>query len=246
MRFLSPLLALFLTPLLIGQSLGIDVHLVDSSPSSANGITVAVVDQDARPVANAAVVFRLPAGSSQPTFADGSSSTVAYTDPSGRAHVEGIHWANGGGPVSVKITAVKGTAHAGLLSELTPPARPAPAVEPSRRVAAEREHAPMPAQLRPVPGTLPAAVVDDDSPDANVPLRNTLGTGAAEGLAPSVSITSTGRSGASHSKTKWIIVGLAVAAGAGAAFALAHKGSSSSSSSSGVSIGAPTVSVGHP
>ena len=246
MRFLSPLLALSLTPLLVAQSLGIDVHIVDPGPSPGNGMTVEVTDQNARPVANAAVVFRLPPGSWQATFADGTSSLVAYTDESGRARLEGIHWDGAASPVPVKITAVKDTAHAGLLSELRPPARPAMAGELVHPGATEKEHATVAAAPRPIPGVLPAAVVDNDSPDANVPLRHALTTGASEGLAPSVSVTSNGRSGASHGgKTKWIII-LAAAAGAGAAFALIHKGSSSSSSSSGVSIGAPTVSVGHP
>jgi hypothetical protein len=52
-----------------------------------------------------------------------------------------------------------------------------------------------------------------------------------------------------HSKAKWIAIA-AVAAGAGLAFALLHTSGStngsSSGSTSGISIGAPTVSVGHP
>jgi hypothetical protein len=109
------------------------------------------------------------------------------------------------------------------------------------------------AHRRPVePGTLAAqpameasAVADDNSPDANVPIRHFAETGAGLLEAPGVSIVSSGAaSGGGHSKTKWLIV-LAVAAGAGAAIALAHKGGSTSSSS-GITIGSPSVSVGHP
>ncbi len=259
MRFLSPLLALFLASLLIAQSPGIEVHLADSNHPGSS-VAVDVSDQNAHPVANAAVVFRLPEGSPQATFADGSSSAVAYSDPNGRAQVEGIHWGavNHPGPVTIKVTAVKGTDHAGLLSELNPPVIAAPHSQFRASVEKETPRQALPvapvtnisshgaAAGRPVPGALPV-VADDESPDVNVPIRHTLATGADEGLAPSVSITSAGRSSASGSKKKWLIVLGVAAAGAGVALALTHNGSSSSStSSSGVSIGAPTVSVGHP
>ncbi len=89
------------------------------------------------------------------------------------------------------------------------------------------------------------AALDYDSPDANVPIRHELGTGADEGDSPGVSVTSAGgdvHSG--HSKKKWIFI-VAAAAGAGVAFAMLHK-SSGSSASSGLTIGSPSISIGHP
>ena len=91
----------------------------------------------------------------------------------------------------------------------------------------------------------PVLNYDYDSPDANVPVRHALGTGADEGDSPGVSVTSAGgdvHSG--HSKKKWIIA-IAAAAGAGVALAMLHKGSTSSASS-GLTIGAPSISIGHP
>ena len=89
------------------------------------------------------------------------------------------------------------------------------------------------------------AALNYDSPDANVPIRHELGTGADEGDSPGVSVTSAGgdvHSG--HSKKKWIFI-VAAAAGAGVAFAMLHKGSAPSASS-GLTIGSPSISIGHP
>ncbi len=103
-----------------------------------------------------------------------------------------------------------------------------------------------------VPANLPTVSVTnnqetaDDSQDANVPARHSFGAASALTEVPDVSITSSGAASHGHSKTKWIAV-LAIAAGTGAALAFVHKGNtSSSSSSSGISIGSPSISVGHP
>ncbi|MDQ2711347.1 MAG: hypothetical protein M3Y24_03760 [Acidobacteriota bacterium] len=90
----------------------------------------------------------------------------------------------------------------------------------------------------------PIAAIDADTIDANVPLRH-LGTAAEAGEAPGFSITSDRAAPSSHSKKKWLIA-LAVAAGAGAALAVMKEGKSGTTAASGVSIGAPTISVGHP
>jgi hypothetical protein len=174
--------------------------------------------------------------------------------------------------VTLRVTAVKGTAHAGLLFEQPPSskaasisaaARQSLPVEPPKPISSPVEitrpqsisvsvipqRAP---ETRLVPGNLPGVSVtndgekDDDSPDTNVPARHSLGAANALVEAPDVSISSSGTASHGHSKTKWIAI-LAIAAGTGAALALVHKGStSSSSSSSGISIGSPTISVGHP
>ena len=99
------------------------------------------------------------------------------------------------------------------------------------------------------PGALAAAsgaTADLDSPDANIPVRNFSGTGPGIGDAPGVSVLSSGAASNGHHKTKWIVA-IAVAAGAGAALAFVHKGgSSTSSAAAGISIGSPSISVGHP
>ncbi len=250
---------------------------------SAQGITVEVSDTSGTHVTNAAVVFRLPASGPSATFADGSLTALAYTDPSGRAQAADIHWGTIPGLVNMRITAAKGTTHAGLLfpqtltapqsvavppvtapgsraSVATPPNGPAPAPAPGVIDEAKRtpgvtvEHRSShsqitagedtPIQAKAIP--VSAALADDESPDANVPIRHVARTGADEAEAPSVSISSSGAaSSGGHSKAKWIIA-LAVAAGAGAAVLFLTHSGGSNSSSSGVTIGSPNVSVGHP
>ena len=86
----------------------------------------------------------------------------------------------------------------------------------------------------------------DDSLDANVPVRHFASSGASGLLeeSPGVSVSSAGPASHGHGKAKWLIA-IGLAAGAGAAIALTHKGGSGSSAS-GISIGAPSISVGHP
>ncbi len=257
----------------------LQIRMVDADNASARigsrsnqGFTVEVTDAAGRVVRDAAVIFRLPDSGPSGRFADGTLAAVTYADADGKARVSDIRWDDTPGLVMLRVTAAKGTAHAGLLFEQTlsaaatpvsaaaarqsvpvQPSLPVPASvqtsqPPSAPVAVIRQRAPA---TRPaVPGNLPAVSVtnngetDDDSPDANVPSRHMVGAANALEGAPDVSITSSGAASGGHSKAKWIAV-IAVAAGAGVALALVRKGSSSSSSS-GITIGSPTVSVGHP
>ena len=309
MRFLSPLFSILLAPLVAvapvmaqmpvpsqgGDALALSslqLRVLGNDPGapagsrSPRGITVEVSDGAGNHVSNAAVVFRLPDSGPSATFADGSLTAIAYTDSSGRAQVADIHWGPIPGLVNMRITAAKGTTHAGLLLPQTltaPQTIPVPQVTASRpptTVAAPpnspaRPLAPgiideaklipavtvehrsvhsqitgedaAPVQAKAIP--VSAALADDEFPDANVPIRHMVTTGADEAEAPRVSVSSAGpASSGGHSKAKWLIA-LAVAAGAGAAALLLTHSSgagSSPSSSSGVSIGSPTVSVGHP
>ncbi|MBV8864921.1 MAG: hypothetical protein JO210_05915 [Acidobacteriaceae bacterium] len=253
---------------------------------SSQGIAVEVSDAAGIRVADATVVFHLPDSGPSATFADGSRSAVTYTDSNGRAHVTDIHWGNIPGSVNVRITAAKGTTHAGLLftetltassgsQDIAVPqvaASKAPALVPEPPASPERQPTPdILGEGKPSPGvtvehfsphsrisagdnapsqaaTIPAsAALADDSPDANVPVRHMVTSGADEVEAPKVSISSAGSASKSgHSKTKWIIAIAAAAAAGAATLAMAHSSGGSSASSSGVTIGSPTVSVGHP
>ncbi len=308
MRFLSPLFSILLAPLLAvtpvmaqmpastaqGDVLapsslqlripGSETRTASAGSRSAQGITVEVSDGSGAHVANAVVVFRLPDSGPSASFGDGSLTAVAYTDANGRAQVSDIHWGSTPGLVDIRVTAVKGTTHAGLLLEQTLTAAPGsqsiPAApmrvpeSPSAAIEAPAQGPPTPGKMdegkrtpgvtvehplshsratakddapvtaQPIP--VSSALADDDSPDANVPIRHMARTGADEAEVPRVSISSAGRaSSGGHSKAKWLIA-IAVAAGAGAALAMTHSGSSSGSSASSVSIGSPTISVGHP
>ncbi len=292
-KLLFPLLSILLMPLLAVEpvmaqspaaadpaSEALQINIVDADianpplDSHVQGLTVQVTDASGAYVRDAAVVFRLPDSGSSARFADGTLAAVTYTDANGKARVNDIRWSETPGSVMVRVTAVKGTAHAGLLFERTPssaakavsagaaqqsvtvqPVVPAP----SPIETAQPHNIPVsvvspraPANRPTVPGNVPAVSItnkqetDDDSQDANVPVRHSSGAENVLAEAPDVSITSSGAASGGHSKKKWIAV-LAIAAGTGAALALVHKGgTSSSSSASGVSIGSPSISVGHP
>lgn len=267
MKLFSQSLSIILASLLAaGQlpaqgSASLQLHLLESDGSSAvagsataKGFTVQVADEAGNGVADAAVVFRLPEAASTGTFADGTHAAVAYTDQSGRAHVSGIQWGSTAGTVGIKITATKGTAHAGILVEemLTAGITPVAVVA-----------APVPVVAAPI--SVPTAKTEErpepPAPKPNVSVRQPGTLDASDGLpapkaaasagAPSVSVTNDLKGQKIHSgssKTKWIILAAVIAAGAGAGIAMAgkSKSGSSSSSSSGVTIGGPTVSVGTP
>ena len=110
----------------------------------------------------------------------------------------------------------------------------------------DSDEAPVEARKNEAPKNEAPAALADDSLDANVPVRHFASSGASDALeeSSSVSVTSAGPASHSHSKAKWLIA-IGVAAGAGTALALMHRGGSSSSAS-GISIGAPSISVGHP
>jgi hypothetical protein len=268
-------------------------------------LTVEVKDAAGAPVENAAVIFRLPDSGPSGTFADGTVTSVVYTDAAGRASSGEIQWGGIPGSVSLRITAAKGTGHAGVLfTETLTGATPAVAVappQPAQATVLTRALPPKPSQSTPAkPGVLasstaptpgvviervgstsidansagsnshrsrkprpsddedaetpqsissPAATTryaDDDSPDANVPVRHAF-SNQPEDDSAGVSVTRVGAGeaspGSGHHLTRWLVIA-AVAAGAGVALAMVRKGSGSSSS--GVTIGAPSVSVGHP
>jgi hypothetical protein len=255
---LTPLLSLVLIPLLItaplsaqivenpgapgdsgSQDLRIRVIAGDTGSASINsqaasGFTVEVTGSDGAGVADAAVALRIPDTEPTGVFPDGSHAVVGYTDQSGHAHLAAVKWGGTPGVAAIRVTAVKGTAHAGILIEekLVSASVPSAASEP----------------LPPQPVKTVAASVAQ--PAANTPAPTHSLTPAAPPLKPqpSVSVTSSVPPGSqSHSHKKWIIIA-AIAAGAGAGIAFAGRGKSSSTNSQtpSLTIGSPTVSVGHP
>ncbi len=305
LKILSPLLSILLAPLLAAapllaqlpaagpgaeavpetslqiRVLGDGTKAVETGARSTQGLTAEVTDAGGASIPNAAVVFRLPDSGPSGTFADGTQTAIAYTDAQGQARAGDIRWGDKPGAAEVRVTAVKGTSHAGVLYEQTLAASVPAGATP---IAIAPEAKPLSIPMQPAepatPGALPVrksspgVVVEhrsssgfktdsagadapegdlpghpmaalDDSPDANVPVPHMLTTGAGEAEAPRISISSAGPASSSgHSKKKWLIA-LAVAAGAGTALALLHS-SGGSSSTSGATIGAPSISVGHP
>ncbi|HLH02232.1 MAG TPA: hypothetical protein VKX25_05650 [Bryobacteraceae bacterium] len=250
MRIFPALVSIVLTPLVtltpvLAQTPetapSLELRVLESN--APDRLAVAVTDAAGQHIPDATVVLRLPQGA---FFSNASETATVQTDANGIAQFQGIQWGPGG---TVRLTASKGSAHAGLLVEkppvATPPAsQPIPASQqPVTAEAAPAAPAPPVAEKRPPqPGVV---VENDDSPYANVPIRPAVAE-AEGGFAPKMSIVSSGKSSSDHHMRNRILIGVAVAAGAGAAFFLTRNMHSGSSSSSGTSIGSPTVSVGHP
>lgn len=200
-------------------------------------LAIQVTDPVGAPVSDAAVVFRLPDDAPASGFSDGTRAAVAYTDERGHAEVTGIAWGDQPGTSTVRITATRGTLHGSTsFDHLNASAKPAVAAPPAAVQTAPREQVSIqqPGQIQPKPVVVPTP--NADSPSA----------------LPRVSVTTAPKDEKLHSggSKKWILIAL-LAAGAGAGVAVMTKGKSGSSSSStttssGVSIGAPTVTVGNP
>lgn len=259
MRSLSTFLAFLLTPLLVANGAAIpgsttpvqtntlQIRLADpgkamvEASTSVKGFAILVTDTAGSPVADVAVAIRLPDEGATGFFMDGAHSAVAYTDASGVAKFSQVNWGPTLGAVEVRVTAAKGELHAGALIEQTIVARTAssPQIQsPTLKVTAPNTT---------VPGTpISVASVHSGATPPQAPVSTTETAASAE---PAVSIVNTaGSKGGSHSNKKWILLAaVAVGAGLGAALALSGKGAAAAAggSSSGVTIGNPTISVGH-
>jgi len=83
---------------------------------ATRGLTVLVTDETGKPVANAAVSFRLPDEGATGVFNSGLRTEVVTTGPDGRATIWGMQWNKTAGPIQIRITAAKDQARAGILS----------------------------------------------------------------------------------------------------------------------------------
>lgn len=97
---------------------------------ATRGLTVQVTDETGRPVAGAAVSFKLPEDGPTGTFENGSRNEVVITKVDGHATVWGMRWNKTAGIVQVRITAAKDPARAGAITQ----------VSLSPQVAAESKH----------------------------------------------------------------------------------------------------------
>jgi hypothetical protein len=273
MRFLSPSVSFLLATVMVVSPLPaqspadgaapavsgaeLQLRVVDSDGLSApvaskakKGITIEVTDENGAPVVGAAVTFRLPDNGPTGKFEDGSAAAVAYTDAAGRAHAGNVSWSSAPGVADIRITAAKGTSHTGILFEetLTPPAQAAQSI----RAQPEISEQPKPRQIAQLKMPVPSAASADgalpaDSSTAKPPLTP-ASAAPLDQTPPPVSVTGANHGAStSHSKAKWIVIA-AIAIGAGAGVALAGKGKSSSSTpqTAQLSIGTPSISVGHP
>ena len=212
-----------------------------AADSIANqGLVVEVTDQNSAPVAGVAVLFRLPDAGATGVFEDGQRLFIAYSDTNGLAAVRNIHWGSTTGPVTFRVTATKGIAHAGILVNQTLTGAAAATRTASPTVSTP---ATSPAVTEPVPATRPSVSITRTPDHTPVP--------ATASARPSVQIsTVSGAHSGGSSKKTWILVGLIAAGAAGGALAFAGKGSASSTPATtpaaAVVVGTPTISIGHP
>ena len=184
---------------------------------AARGLTVLVTDEAGKPVPNASVSFRLPDSGPSGLFSTGLRTEIVTTGADGRASVGGMQWNKTAGPIEIRITAVKDQARAGIISTQYLNETALPQAAP--RVAPQ------------VTSQVTPQAVSQAAPQAS-------GQAGSEGVFK-----------ASHkSKTKWLVIGALVAgaAAAGLVFARSHGSSPAVAPPAGISIGAPSIIVGHP
>ena len=234
---------------------------------TAHSVTVLVTDESGKPVANAIVSFRLPETGPSGAFNSGLRAEIVTTGPDGCASISGIQWNSNPGKVALRITALKDQARAGIISLQklndrapqnetpaavkieTPPLKPdspAPSFEVAPAKSASEKFTAAPVKSAPVPPTNVAVAAADFAAVGPAPE-----SAKAEELVPQP--PSPGGEGvftASHGgHAKWILIGVVVLGGVAAGVVLGMGKSSSSNpvtSATGITIGAPTIIVGHP
>lgn len=275
MRLIPRFVSLLLTPILIIGPLSAQTATVSpASPSNAvfspalqlrlveghsaelaagsralKGFVLELVDSNGVAVPDAAIALRLPDADPTGTFADGTHAAVAYTDQTGRAKIGGIQWNATPGVVAIRVTASRGTAHAGILIQQTLTSASLAAVAPVVSQTPAGAFSPATASV-----ALPQAPPFDTQSMAKLtpPPQSATVTSRLHSSSklqypePGVSVTSASPGESKHSnKTKWIILLAAVGAGAGIGVAMMGKKSPvSTAAATGISIGPPTVSVG--
>jgi hypothetical protein len=222
---------------------------ISAGSRALQGFLIEVTGSNGVAVPDAAVTVRLPDVEPTGRFADGTHAAVAYTDQSGRAKIDGIRWNAAPGAVPIRVTATKGTAHAGILIQQTlTPAGMAALEHPVSQTptsALPPTTTPLPFPP-PIDNQLLTKATTPGQPAPTAPSRDTQPS--LQNPEPAVSVTSASPGETKHSsKTKWIILAAVAAAAGGVGVAMmGKKSSAANSTATGLSIGPPTVSVGHP
>ena len=145
-------------------------------------------------------------------------------------------------PPATSLTPDTSTASAAPLgSAPLPSATPAPVVV----AQASQPSTPQPGQIRSASSSSTPLVTPAAMP---VTASGASGTPSLPAAQPEPKVTVTGAGGEHHvNRTKWIIIAAVVAgAGAGAALALGGKGGTTAAPVNALSIGTPSIAVGHP
>jgi hypothetical protein len=183
----------------------------------AHPLTVEVTDETGRPVTGAAVSFQLPSEGPGGLFSNGLRTDLVLTDASGRASIHSVQLNRTGGQFRIRITAVKEQARAGAVS-----------LQYIGQYTPENHSGAAAASAQTGPAATPQTPVQTRAKSGEItPTTTKMGSG---------------------SHKKWIVLAAIVAAGGGAAFVGVSRAAASKStvSSSVVSIGTPTITIGHP
>jgi len=192
-----------------------------------------------RPVEGARVSFQVPAEGPSGVFTGGLATHLAVTDSSGRAAVSGFHFNRIPGQFSIRVTAVKDKARAGIVVKQS--ITPAAAITES---AGLRPPEPEPAKTKPL-------AVSARTPEILTPRPVRVQTIVLTPGGPKPS-QDTGATHKSHKKWIW----LAVLASGGVAGALAGSSLGRTAAAPGsvgaitsfpsASVGIPAITVGKP
>lgn len=225
---------------------------------AAHAVTVLVTDEAGKPVENAVVSFRLPEAGPSGTFNSGLHTEIVTTGPDGRAVISSVQWNSNPGQVALRITAMKDQARAGIISTQylsekaagEPEAPKAEALTQNFEVipakGAVEQFTSAPVKIAPV-----AHKADVDLATPKSLTASNVAPAKTEELAPKPDTAGgEGVFTASHGGYgKWILIGAIVVGGLAAGLVLGASKSSSAApatSATGISIGTPTIIVGHP
>jgi len=218
---------------------------------AAKPLLIQVTDGLGQPVDGATVSFQLPEEGPGGTFLNGLRTDLAITDATGRANVRGLQINRIPGQFTIRITAAKEQARAGIVVNQWVGAVPnANGTVPlkSTRVSSEASTA--------VAG--PAKTSASLPPAKAAPAALESEAGAKSKPAPFATITITDRgarrvaSGGHSSHKKWIWLGILAVGGAAGAFAGFNGAAPSAAhgpaagATPAVTIGAPTINIGKP
>ena len=216
-------------------------------------LVIQVTDGLGHPVEGARVSFQLPEEGPGGTFLNGLRTDLAITDAGGRANVRGLQVNRIPGQFSIRITAAKEQARAGVLvsqwidggpkvtvavqSKPTQPASEAsPATAAPARIAASLPSSRTASAM----SASGAGVQAKPAPVATIIIRDKTAT------------RDTKASAGHHSHKKWVWMGILAAGGAAGAFAGSNSRASSAAHGSAagatpsVTIGAPAIDIGKP
>lgn len=215
-------------------------------------LVIQVTDGLGHPVEGVRVSFQLPEEGPGGTFSNGLRTDLAITDASGRANVRALQINRIPGQFTIRITAAKEQARAGVVVNQwvrgVPNAAGAVQLKPaqvssgaSTATAAPAKNAASLPSSRTAPATLASGAGAQPRPArvATIIITDNAPRRGAK--------ASAGR----KSHKKWVWLGILAAGGAAGAFAGSNSGASSAAhGSSGampsVTIGGPTISIGKP